>query len=139
MSSAGSATARAGNGAGASLQPGSTSFAPATAAPATSVARPSGEQRRAPAQPVARPAPRPANTNAAHSGGFSSSDVERVYGQYLAAREKNAERIDNVKRETIEKSIRGMLPQLEKKHAGKKIDFEVVVKDGKVALKPVAK
>jgi hypothetical protein len=32
-----------------------------------------------------------------------------------------------------------MMPKLEQKHAGKKIDFEVVVKDGRVALKPVAK
>lgn len=44
-----------------------------------------------------------------------------------------------MKRETIEKTIRGMLPGLEQKHAGKKIDFEVVVKDGRVALKPIAK
>ena len=66
-------------------------------------------------------------------------DVERIYSQYVAARERNQERTDNVKRDALEKTIRGMLPNLEKKHAGKKIDFEVVVKDGKVALKPIAK
>jgi hypothetical protein len=78
---------------------------------------------------------------AAQGGGaaFSSNDIDRVYNQYVAARGKNAERTDNVKRETIEKTIRGMLPGLEQKHAGKKIDFEVVVKDGRVALKPIAK
>ena len=32
-----------------------------------------------------------------------------------------------------------MLPKLAQKHAGKQIDFEVVVKDGRVALKPKAK
>jgi hypothetical protein len=32
-----------------------------------------------------------------------------------------------------------MMPKLSQKHAGKQIDFEVVVKDGRVALKPVAK
>jgi hypothetical protein len=78
---------------------------------------------------------------AAAPGGaaISAQDIDRVYNQYVAARGRNAERTDNVKRETIEKTIRGMLPQLEQKHAGKKIDFEVVVKDGRVALKPVAK
>jgi hypothetical protein len=81
-------------------------------------------------------APRPANSN---GPGSSSFDMERIYSQYVTARERNAERTDNVKRDSLEKTIRGMLPQLEKKHAGKKIDFEVVVKDGKVALKPVAK
>jgi hypothetical protein len=31
-----------------------------------------------------------------------------------------------------------MLPELQKKHHGKQIDFEVVVKDGRVGLKPKA-
>jgi hypothetical protein len=93
-----------------------------------------------PAAAAARPAqPRPTTSAAASGGAFSSQDVDRVYSQYVAARGKNAERIDNVKRETLEKTIRTMLPGLEQKHAGKRIDFEVVVKDGKVALKPVAK
>ena len=70
---------------------------------------------------------------------MSSEDVQRIYSNYVAARKQNSERVDNVKMDSIEKTLRGMLPQLEKKHAGKKIDFEVVVKDGKVALKPVAK
>jgi protein subunit release factor A len=81
--------------------------------------------------------PRPANDGAKAS--LSSDDVQRIYSNYVAARKQNAERVDNVKLDSIEKTIRGMLPGLEKKHAGKKIDFEVVVKDGKVALKPVAK
>jgi hypothetical protein len=65
--------------------------------------------------------------------------MERIYTQYLAARARNSERTDNVKRDSLEKTIRGMLPQLQQKHLGKKIDFDVVVKDGKVALKPVSK
>jgi hypothetical protein len=106
----------------------------ASAVGARASRRPAAVSPAAPAQP-ATPSPAAARDN----GAFSSDDVQRIYTQYLAARKQNAERIDNVKRDTIEKTIRGMLPQLEKKHAGKKIDFEVVVKDGKVALKPVAK
>ena len=82
------------------------------------------------------PPPRSAEQN---SGGLSNDDMRRIYARYVAARKDNAERVDNVRLENIEKTLRGMLPQLEKKHVGKKIDFEVVVKDGKVALKPVAK
>jgi hypothetical protein len=78
------------------------------------------------------------DTNGARPA-LSSEDVQRIYSNYVAARKQNAERTDNVKFDNIEKTLRGMLPSLEKKHAGKKIDFEVVVKDGKVALKPVAK
>ncbi|HKU39590.1 MAG TPA: MXAN_5187 C-terminal domain-containing protein, partial [Polyangiales bacterium] len=90
-----------------------------------------------PGAPVAPKAP----PSAANNGGsvLSSDDVQRIYSNYVAARKQNSERVDNVKLDNIEKTLRGMLPQLEKKHAGKKIDFEVVVKDGKVALKPVAK
>lgn len=66
-------------------------------------------------------------------------DVKRIYDKYIEARRQNKQRTDNVKMETLEKQIRKMVPKLQKKHAGKKIDFEVVVKDGKVGLKPVAK
>ncbi|HEX2677907.1 MAG TPA: MXAN_5187 C-terminal domain-containing protein [Polyangiales bacterium] len=87
----------------------------------------------------AKPAAPAASAAQSGNGGLSNDDVQRIYAKYVAARKDNAERTDNVRLENIEKSLRGMLPQLEKKHAGKKIDFEVVVKDGKVALKPVAK
>ncbi|HEX7480204.1 MAG TPA: MXAN_5187 C-terminal domain-containing protein [Polyangiales bacterium] len=101
-----------------------------------------GNAQKAP--PVPRPAAAAKTTDGpartATSGqNLSADELHRIYEKYLAARKQNSERTDNVKLETIEKSLRGMLPQLEKKHAGKKIDFEVVVKDGKVALKPVAK
>jgi hypothetical protein len=122
-------------------------------APVASPVGPSPEPIARPATHAHRPEPRAAaertepripvsngSANAATpAGNFSSADVERVYTQYLAARAKNSERTDNVKRETVEKTIRAMLPQLEQKHAGKKIDFDVVVKDGKVALKPITK
>lgn len=62
-----------------------------------------------------------------------------MYSQYIEARRRNNERTDNVRYETIEKSISQMLPKLREKHGGKEIDFEVVVKDGKVGIKPVAK
>jgi len=137
--------------------PAAAATASADAAPSAAAARPAAGAQAAAARPggtpAARPAPavstrsaaqpraaaaanRPANTNGPGSSAF---DMERIYSQYVAAREQNRERTDNVKRDTLEKTIRNMLPQLEKKHAGKKIDFEVVVKDGKVALKPVAK
>jgi hypothetical protein len=32
-----------------------------------------------------------------------------------------------------------MVPKLDRKHRGKQIDFQVVVKDGKVGIKPVVK
>lgn len=66
-------------------------------------------------------------------------DIRGVYDRYVEARRRNNERTDNVRYESIEKSINQMLPKLREKHRGKNIDFEVVVKDGKVGLKPVPK
>ena len=66
-------------------------------------------------------------------------DVKGIYDKYIEARRRNQERTDNVKLETLEKQIRKMVPKLKEKHGGKKIDFEVVVRNGKVGLKPVAK
>ena len=45
---------------------------------------------------------------------------------------------EEVRYEALVGSIQKMLPELAKKHQGKRIDFEVVVKDGRVGLKPKA-
>jgi hypothetical protein len=73
------------------------------------------------------------------SNGMSEAQIQRIYQRYVEARRQNAERTDNVRIETVAKTVRDMLPKLAEKHAGKSIDFEVVLKDGRVALKPVAK
>lgn len=41
--------------------------------------------------------------------------------------------------EKLAARIKSMEPELKKKHGGKAIDFEVVVKDGRVGLKPVTR
>jgi hypothetical protein len=110
--------------------------AAAPAPPSAAGAAPKPAVAAAPKPPAAAKAP--AQASGARPA-LSNEDVQRIYSNYVAARKQNSERTDNVKLDSIEKTLRGMLPQLEKKHAGKKIDFEVVVKDGKVALKPVAK
>ncbi len=102
-------------------------------APAPAV-RPTGAAKPTPPPPPARRPPPPASTR-----GASGIDVKRIYNQYIEARRRNHQRTDNVKFEKLERQIQQMVPKLRKKHRGKKIDFEVVVKDGKVGLKPVTK
>lgn len=62
--------------------------------------------------------------------------MKRIYDEYAAARRRNNE--GEVRYEALVGSIQKMLPELSKKHQGKQIDFEVVVKDGRVGLKPKA-
>jgi hypothetical protein len=86
-----------------------------------------------PAAGGARPAPPPSA-----STGIADDHMRKIYERYVEARRQNQERTD-VKFESVASSVRGMMPKLMQKHAGKNIDFEIVVKDGKVALKPVAR
>lgn len=95
--------------------------------------RPSGAQsgstivgRPPTASPLAG-APRP-------EAQLEDQKLRRLYQQYADARRKNNE--GEVRYEALVGSIQRMLPDLQKKHAGKQIDFEVVVKDGRVGLKP---
>lgn len=87
----------------------------------------------------AAPAPRTATQGSAPSGGsdaLNEQRMRRIYDEYAAARKKNNE--GDVRYETLASSIQKMLPDLSKKHQGKQIDFEVVLKDGRVGLKPKA-
>jgi hypothetical protein len=90
-------------------------------------------RREAVPRPMIPPPVRPA----AGAPRVEDSDLRRVYERYIDARRRNNERTDNVPFETVAQNIRKMLPHLEQKHSGKRIEFEVVVKDGKVGLKPV--
>jgi hypothetical protein len=123
---------------------------PAVPASATALPMPPAGPPRPPALPPAarKPPPppppigvrvAPAPPPSASGNGMSEGQLQRIYDRYVEARKNNAERVDNVKLETIAKTVRDMMPKLQQKHAGKQIDFEVVVKDGRVALKPVAK
>jgi hypothetical protein len=100
-----------------------------------------------PVPPVARPAtatfgrPRAdalAKAPAQAAQALADQDLRRIHQQYVDARRRNNESAD-VKYETLAKSIRDMEPRLREKYAGKTIDFQVVVQNGKVGLKPVPK
>ncbi|HEX6239324.1 MAG TPA: MXAN_5187 C-terminal domain-containing protein [Polyangiales bacterium] len=70
------------------------------------------------------------------AGAPDEQRLKRIYEEYTAARRRNNE--GDVRFEQMVGSIQKMLPELSKKHQGKRIDFEVVVKDGRVGLKPKA-
>jgi hypothetical protein len=98
------------------------------AARAAAFAQPSGGTQ------VGRPPPPPNQTSA---GAVPSEQrLRRLYDEYAAARRRNNEA--EVRFDALVTSIQKMLPELQKKHQGKQIDFEVVVKDGRVGLKPKA-
>lgn len=92
-------------------------------------------------QAVARPAPvaaRPA-TPALKPQPTGGEEYRRVYAQYVEARRRNGESTAGLTYETLAKSLEQTKDKLRDKTAGKKIDFEVAVKDGKTILKPVVR
>ncbi len=97
----------------------------------------------APGTPPRRPAVvsrRPSSPPGAKVvGGPDDEGMRKVYKRYVEARARNNERVDNVRFESVKKSIEAQMPKLRQKHKGKKIDFEVVIRNGKVGLKPVPK
>ena len=95
-----------------------------------------------PEAPVAAPkpmapvvaAPKPV-TPAAVNAAIDERQLRALYTRYVDARKQNNERTD-VRYEALAESVQKMMPKLREKHGQKAIDFEVVVANGKVGLKP---
>lgn len=79
------------------------------------------------------PPPRP---RAPTSDPLDEARLRTIYDSYVDARRRNNERVDTVKYETVKQSVEQMMPKLREKHGDRAIDFEVVVQNGKVGLKP---
>lgn len=116
---------------------------PGAAGPAVPKAPPVPAPGRQPGPPRPPPgAPRPAGAGAQSKGARGGPDdqaMRQLYNEYVTARKTHNQKTEHLKYEAVAKKIRTMVPELQKKHRGKAIDFKVVVKDGKVGLKPVLK
>lgn len=124
-----------------SVRPASSAPVPTSSKPPRSYlspfARTPGSQ--APPKPSPGASPPPRGREAPAANGPGDDRLRALYQQYIDARKRNNERTDNVPFETLAKSIRAMVPKLQSKSRGGQIDFEVVVRNGRVALKPVSK
>ena len=82
------------------------------------------------------PPPRPPPPRPSPSASPAEPPMKRIYDQYLAAKQRNNERVDNVNYDKLAQSVEQMKSKLREKHGNKQIDFEVVVQNGRVGLKP---
>jgi hypothetical protein len=90
----------------------------------------------APPQDPRHPPPPPAK--AASSEGLPEDRVRQLYAQYVEAKRKQNESTAAITFDAVARSLRDSSSKLQQKH-GKKVDFEVALKDGKVILRPVVK
>jgi hypothetical protein len=89
-----------------------------------------------PALVPTRPAAPAASTTSGGAGaGLGDAELRGVYDRYIEARRKNNEST-NISFDAVARNLREMAPKMQQKY-GKPVDFEVVVKDGRVGFKPV--
>jgi hypothetical protein len=65
--------------------------------------------------------------------------LRQIYGQFVDAKRRCNESTANLTFDKISKDLRETAQRLRQKHAGKKIDFEIVLKNGTPVLRPVVK
>jgi len=70
---------------------------------------------------------------------LSATRLRKIYGDYVEAKRKANESTAALTYNKIAASLQETAKQLRAKHQGQKVDFEIVLKNGKPVLKPVMK
>jgi hypothetical protein len=89
---------------------------------------------------AARPAPapaRPAPTATATSSNVDEARLRDLHARLQQAKQQTKEA--NVSFEGLAKSIRATEAKLREQHKNRKIEFDVVIKDGKAVVKPIVR
>ena len=104
------------------------------AAPPPKPARPPQKPNRArpSAPPKAAPGP------VAASGGLSDDRIRELHGRLSDLKRQNRE-AGRVSMENLAKTLRATEERLRSQHRNRKIDFEVVIRDGKAVVKPTVR
>jgi hypothetical protein len=103
--------------------------------------------RQPPPPPAAaaatRPAPPPtikgSSPRPAAATGLSDERVAEIYSKYVESRRAMKESTSSVTMDSLARSLRDSSEKLRQKHAGKAVDFEVQVKNGRTVLKPIVR
>lgn len=108
---------------------------PPPAKPPPSQRRPNADEARP--KPAARPAP----AKPKKSGNESLDDkrLRQIYSDYVDTKRKANESTAGITYEKLADSLRVQTDKLKQKHQNRKVDYQVVVKNGKTLIKPVIK
>lgn len=87
-----------------------------------------------PATPAAAP-----RASTRDDGTLDEQRIHQVYNKYMESKHSTNESTAGVTFERLAQSLRAQEAKLRAAHAGKKVDFEVIVKDGKTTLKPIVR
>jgi hypothetical protein len=84
------------------------------------------------------PPPRPQSAGGQRSPSFDDK-IDRLHRELSEAQAKHDPGSRTVSRKALAESLRMTEAKLRHKHSGKEIEFRVVLKDGRAAIKPVVK
>jgi hypothetical protein len=73
----------------------------------------------------------------ADAGGLSEKRMRQIYGEYVDAKRAVKESTAGVTFDTLAKQLKQQAEKLEASHPGRKVDYSVVMKNGKPTLKPI--
>lgn len=85
-----------------------------------------------------RPAPAQVTPDPAKGGALDRANVERLASKLTEARKQTNENTP-VAIDALAKKLAATAAELQKKHVGRRIDFDVIVKDGRAILKPIVR
>jgi hypothetical protein len=72
-------------------------------------------------------------------GDLSDTRLREIYSQYVQARRERNESTAGITFDKLADSLRSQAEKLKSKHSAKRVDYEIVVKDGKTLIKPIVK
>lgn len=106
--------------------------APAAATPAPSPAAEAPARERHPQSPARAPGTK-------REDSLSDVRLREIYSQYVTSRRDRNESTAGITFEKLADSLRSQAEKLKSKHASKRVDYEVVVKEGKTLIKPIVR
>jgi len=92
----------------------------------------------APAAPARAPVPKPAAPTPAAVSPVHDERVRELHARLLEAKRQTQD-ASAVSMEGLARSMKATEAKLREQHKNRKIDFDVVIKDGKAVLKPIVR
>jgi len=100
-------------------------------------ASPTGGLRPPTASASATPSPAAATPNPPGAG--DDAKLRAIYQQYIKSRREQNEPVAGITYDKLADSLRSQAQKLKDKHSANRVDYEVVVKDGKTLIKPIVR
>lgn len=89
-------------------------------------------------------APPPAQASATRAGaalptGYSQDQMKSLYRRYVKAKKMVGEDPASVRYEALKQTVSAQMPKIQEVHKGRQVDFDVVIRSGRVVLKAKVK